>query len=136
MKKWKENIKNLVALDYIYFLNVPIKESKHGPVIDLPPDTLDRLAAIAVIKERIPLRGIEVNFLRKVLGLSLEKFANKLGLSSGTVFHWEKAKKEILAAVNEVAVRSFVAEELNIEIPAKFSLLLGDQARDIKVKAS
>ena len=136
MKKWKENCENLVALEYIHFLNVPMKDSKYGPVIDLPAGALDRLAAIAVIKERIPLRGKEVKFLRKVIGLSLEKFANKMGLSSGTVFHWEKAEKETLASVNEAAVRAFIAEELDIEISAKFSQLLGDKPHNIEVKAS
>lgn len=136
MKKWKENFDNLVALEYIRFLNVPMKSSKHGPLIDLPPHTLDQLAAIAVIKERIPLRGKEVKFLRKVIGLSLEKFAGKMGLSSGTVFHWEKSEENRLAPVNEAAVRSFIAEELKIDISGKFSQLLGEGPYHLDVKAS
>ncbi len=39
-----------------------MKDSKHGPVIDLSLEVLDRLAAMAVIIERIPLRGLEVKF--------------------------------------------------------------------------
>ena len=116
MKKWKENISGLVSLDYIHFVNVPMKQSKHGPVIDLAPDTIDKLAAKAVITNRIPIRGKEVQFLRKVAGLSLEKFANKLGLTSGSVFHWEKSAEQRLTPVNEAAVRSLVAELLEINI--------------------
>lgn len=136
MKKWKEDLDGLVAVEYIKFLRVPMKESKVGPVIDLLPHTLDRLAACAVVEERIPLRGKEVMFLRKTLGLSLEKFAAKLGLSSGTVFHWEKAKNDKLAPVNETAVRLLMAEELRLDLPSKFSLLLGQCAHRLEVKAS
>ena len=136
MKKWKENISGLVSLEYIHFINVPMKDSKHGPVIDLMPDKLEKLAAIAVIKNRIPLRGKETKFLRKALGLSLERFANKLGLTSGSVFHWEKAEQERLTPINEAAVRTLLAEELGIEIPGKFSLLLGVKFHELKVKAS
>ena len=137
MKKWKEkSLTNLTPLEYIIFKNVPMKDSSHGPIIDLPPDALDKLAASAIILERIPLRGKEVKFLRKVIGLSLERFAGKLGLSSGTVFHWEKAENDRLALVNEIAVRTFVAEELDIEISSKFSDLVGDKIHEIQVRAS
>ena len=74
--------------------------------------------------------------MRKALGLSLEKFANKLGLTSGSVFHWEKAEDQRLTPVNEVAVRSLAAEELDLEISGKFSALLGDKIHDLRVKAS
>jgi DNA-binding transcriptional regulator YiaG len=135
-KKWKEDLDGLVPLEYIHFKNVPMKASKEGPVIDLDPAILDRLAAIAVLLEKIPLRGKEVQFLRKVIGLSMERFANKLGLSSGTIFHWEKAELDRLATVNELAVRSLVAEELGIEISGKFSDLLGDKIHQIFLSAA
>lgn len=136
MKKWKENLDGLVPLEYIRFLNVPLKDSKHGPVIDLPPHFLDNLAAVAVIKERIPLRGKEVKFLRKTLGLSLEKFANQLGLTSGAVFRWEQDLEQRLLPINEIAVRTFVAEKLNIEIAGKFSELLGTVEHELLLPAS
>lgn len=135
-KKWNENLDGLVPLEYIHFKNVPMKASKEGPVIDLDPAILDRLAAIAVLMEKIPLRGKEVQFLRKVTGLSMERFAGKLGLSSGTIFHWEKAELDRLATVNEPAVRSLVAEELGIEISGRFSDLLGDKIHQIFLSAA
>jgi DNA-binding XRE family transcriptional regulator len=136
MKKWKENLEGLVPLEYIRFLNVPLKESEHGPVIDLPPHFLDMLAAKAVIKERIPLRGKEVKFLRKTLGLSLEKFANQLGLTSGAVFRWEQNTEERLLPINEIAVRTFVAEKLGVELTGKFSELLGTKEQELFLSAS
>ena len=136
MKKWKEDLDGLVPLEYIHFKNVPMKESKHGPVIDLDPSILEKLAAVAILKEKIPLRGKEVHFLRKVVGLSMEKFAGKLGLTSGTIFHWEKDELERLSTVNELAVRTFVAEELEVEISGKFSELLGDKIHQINLFAA
>ncbi len=47
MKRWKEDLKSLVGLDYILFKNVPMRPSEHGPVIE----------------HRIPIRGKEVKFL-------------------------------------------------------------------------
>jgi DNA-binding transcriptional regulator YiaG len=135
-KYWTEDCDNLVMLDYIRFLNVPLYSSEYGPVIDLRPNTLELLAAEAVLTKGIPIRGLEVKFLRKVAGFSLEKFANKLGLSSGTVFHWEKAAKDVLAPVNEAAVRAFIAETLNVEISAHFSKLVGHAEHKIELKAS
>lgn len=136
MKKWKEDLDGLVPLEYIHFKNVPMKESKHGPVIDLDPSILEKLAAMAILKEKIPLRGLEVHFLRKVIGLSMEKFAGRLGLSSGTIFHWEKNELDRLSTVNELAVRSFAAEELGVEISGKFSELIGDKIHQINLEAA
>lgn len=137
MKKWIEkSVKNLVPLDYIIFTDVPMKKSKYGDILDMDSSLLESMAAKAIIQQRIPLRGREVKFLRKTLGFSMEKFAAKLELTSGTIFHWEKAEQERLAAVNELAVRSFVAEQLEIEISGKFSELLGDKIRSIELAAS
>ena len=135
-KKWKEDLDGLVPLEYIHFKNVPMRNSNQGPVIDLDPGVLDKLAATAILVEKIPLRGKEVHFLRKVIGLSMEKFAGKLGLSSSTIFHWEKAELDRLARVNELAVKSLVAEELGIEISGKFSALLGDKIHEIFLTAA
>lgn len=130
-KNWTEDLEGLTPLEYIYFKNVPMKHSDYGPVINMDPAILDLLAAKAVIEEKIPLRGIEVHFLRKVVGLSMEKFANKLGLTSGTIFHWEKSEMDRLSLVNEIAVRTFMAEELGVEISGKFSELIGDKIHPI-----
>jgi len=36
-KKWKEDLKNLIGLDYVVFKNVPMRQTSHGPIIDLEP---------------------------------------------------------------------------------------------------
>lgn len=138
MKKWKDRIKGIGGLDYITFLNVPMRESKHGPVIDMDPFELERMAARAIIEGGTPLRGAEVRFLRKVLGLSLEKFAVRLGLVSGSVFKWEKAETTRLHPINEVAVRTFMAEQLKISLPGAFSKLVGqsEEQSPMEIRAS
>lgn len=135
-KRWKEDLEDMVLLDYITFTGVPLRESDYGPVIELKPHVLEYLAAKAVIKKRIPLRGKEVRFLRKTIELSLEKFAGKLGLTSGTVFHWEKAEDERLTPINEAAVRALMAEELGLQISGHFSELLGDKPQKLRIKAT
>lgn len=136
MKKWKEDTNSITPFDYILFKKVPMRETVHGIVIDCDPGALEYLAAEAILRERIPLRGKEVQFLRKVAGLSMEKFANKLGLTSGTVFHWEKNSEERLLVVNEIAVKSLIADLLDIEISGKLSDLIGDKIKSIVLKAA
>lgn len=86
---------------------------------------------------RIPLRGKELRFLRKVLGLSYEKFAGPMGLSSATVMKWEKAEEARLHSVNEVAVRVFVAERLSLKVDGAFSKLVGGVTpKVLELKAS
>jgi DNA-binding transcriptional regulator YiaG len=126
-RRWKENIHGLLGLDYLHFENVPMFDSEHGPIIDVAPGVLEKLAAHAIIQERIPIRGIELKFLRKTVGLSMERFASQLGLTSGAVFKWEHQPKERLHPTNEAVVRAFFAENLNIEISGKLSLLIGVQ---------
>jgi DNA-binding transcriptional regulator YiaG len=127
IKRWKENIQGLLGLDYLHFENVPMYESEHGPIIDVAPGVLETLAAHAIIQERVPIRGIEMKFLRKSIGLSMERFASQLGLTSGAVFKWEHQPTERLHPTNEAVVRAFFAEKLNINISGKLSQLIGVQ---------
>ena len=130
-KKWKGELKNATPLEYIVFKNVPMRSSKHGDVVDLDLAVLELLAATAVIELRIPLRGKEVRFLRKVLGLSYEKFAGPMDLSAATVMKWERAETDRLHMVNEVAVRTFVAERLGLHVDGIFSKLVGDRTPEL-----
>ena len=124
-KRWKENLEGWEGLEYVKLLGVPMCKSRRGPEVDLKPLVLERAVARALVQSRNPLKGNEVRFLRKTIGLSLDKFARKLGLTSGAIFHWEKAANERLIPVNEVAVRVLCAEELAVEMPAILSRLIG-----------
>jgi DNA-binding transcriptional regulator YiaG len=138
MRRWKQDIHGIGGLDYVLFLNVPMRESKWGDVIDLNPEIMEKIAAEALIKRRIPLRGLEVKFLRKSLGLTFEKFASELGVSASTVCKWEQKSKERLNIFNETTLRAFFAEHLSVEIPGKLSELRGiaESPEQLILKAS
>ena len=53
-----------------------------------------------ILKNR-PLRGREVEYLRKTSMLSCEKLGRKMGISGTTIFKWEKAPTKRLSAPNE-----------------------------------
>ncbi len=125
-------IHKYAGLDYIS-IEVPIKHSKHGSIIDVDPIQMDHAVARAITEKRLPLRGREVNFLRKVLGLSMDAFAHRLGLTSGSVFKWEKAVDQKLHLINEIAIRTLMAEELKLNLVGHFSKLISQASHAEKI---
>lgn len=112
------------GLDYIEIRHVPVKTSTDktiGDIITVGMGELERFAASEIIRQALPLRGKEVLFLRKTLGLSMEKFAVSLGLTAASILKWERASSKRLALINEFAVRGFVAERLKLNTPVMFS---------------
>jgi hypothetical protein len=55
----------------------------------------------------------------------MDKFASALGLTAASVMKWERTRTKRLAPINEAAVRSLVAEKLGVNLPGKFSSLVG-----------
>ena len=131
-----ETLKNYRGFEYITVI-VPVRPSKHGDVVDVKPSFVENIVASAMVKNRVPLRGKEVKFLRKTLGLSLERFAAEIGLTSGAIFKWEKIETERLHPINEIAVRSYMAEKFKVDLPGTYSELLGkqEQAEPFTLKA-
>lgn len=112
------------GLDYVEVKHVPIRVSKDksiGDVIVPKLGEIEKLVSAEIIRQALPLRGKEVQFLRKALGLSMEKFAVKLGLTAASILKWERATTKRLALVNEFAVRGFVSERLKLGAPVRFS---------------
>lgn len=124
--RWLQDLKGIGGLNYILIKNVPMRESKLGPVIEINQTILDELAARAIIEHRVPIRGQEVRFLRKTLGLSMDEFSEQLGLTSGAIFKWEQKATERLHPINEIAVRSLVADQLGLEISGRFSKMIAE----------
>jgi transcriptional regulator with XRE-family HTH domain len=110
-----------------------MRESKWGDVIELKESILEGLAAEALIVHCVPLRGREVKFLRKVLGLTYSKFAAELGISPSAICKWEAREGERLHNFNEAALRAYFAEKLNVEISGKFSKLVAASSRPAKL---
>ena len=86
-KVWSEDVQGWRGLKYVKLTAVPMKSSRRGALIDMREEVIDRLVSRELIQSRNPLRGREVALLRKSLQLSLERFAAKLGITHGTVFH-------------------------------------------------
>jgi DNA-binding transcriptional regulator YiaG len=123
-RRWLQDIRGIGGLEYILFKNVPMRESQGGPVVEINQVILEELAARAIIENRIPIRGQEVRFLRKALGLSMDEFSEQLGLTSGAIFKWEQKHDERLHPINEIAVRALVADRLGVEISGRFSEMI------------
>lgn len=113
------------GLEYVFLKNAPIKQTRHGPALDANIGDIEKQIACEIIIQGIPLRGAEVMFLRKSIGLSLEKFADLLDLSAPAILKWERATSKRLSRINEVAVRALMAEELGVSVEGTFSGLVG-----------
>ena len=70
MSKLKTIHYTLCGLEYVYLINAPIGKDGKEELIDLPPEQIDRMIAVEIIRQKVPLRGKEVLFLRS--GDSLE----------------------------------------------------------------
>src|SRR3990172_2610369 len=90
----------ICGLDYVYLANVPVRQTTHGEVIDADPARIEREISGEIIRRGVPIRGAEVQFLRKSLGASLQKFAMLLGLSAPAILKWERARMKRLAPIN------------------------------------
>jgi DNA-binding transcriptional regulator YiaG len=121
----------MCGLNYVYIIVPTLKTREGEEYIDLPPRVIDREIAIKIIEARVPIRGAEVVFLRKALGMTLSAWGKELGLSAAGVMKWEKVPKKRLSRVNEAAVRAFCAEQLAIKLGGKWSELV---ARDLTPK--
>ncbi len=118
----------LCGLDYVY-LAVPVSRTSQGEeIIDLPMGVIDRAIAAKLIEERVPVRGSEVVFLRKALGMTLSQWAKELGLTPAGVLKWGKNPKKRLSRVNEAAVRAFCAEHLGVDLKGRWSELVAHDA--------
>jgi DNA-binding transcriptional regulator YiaG len=112
------------GLSYVR-VTVPVRSTSQGEVVAIPLARIEEAVARALIEKGIPLRGAEVAFLRKALGLSLALLGNELGVSAPAVLKWERAHETRLHPMNEVALRALVAEHFGLPLAGHFSVLLG-----------
>jgi DNA-binding transcriptional regulator YiaG len=117
---------SICGLDYVYLKNVPTRRTTHGEILDIDIAAIELEIAGEIVRQGIPIKGAEVQFLRKSLGLSLDKFGKLLELSAPAVLKWERARTKRLAPINEVAVRALMAEKLDIELQGRFTTLKGN----------
>ncbi|MFC2075365.1 hypothetical protein ACFLRA_03745 [Bdellovibrionota bacterium] len=115
----------ICGLEYVYIVNAPMRKTPKGKTyIDLPMDVIDKAIAKKIITDQVPIRGVEVIFLRKTLEMTLNQWAKAFGLTAAGILKWERAKMKRLARVNEAAVRALCAEILKISLKGKWSELV------------
>ena len=118
----------LCGLEYVFLVNVPVVKDGGEEFIDLPPEEIDRMIAVQIIRQRVPLRGKEVLFLRKALKMNRNRWAEKLGVTASGIFRWEEAGEKRMSRINEAAIRMLCAEELGIRLEPRWSRLTADGA--------
>ncbi len=134
-RETKKSIKGIAGLDYVEIKNVPMTiDAEFGNLIDSSTiEQIERLVAKELITARIPIRGMEVLFLRSIFGLSQRELAEKIGLSHVSIFKWEKAKIKPLDIVNEIALKVLAAGMLGLKIPASIEAFVGQRVTPKKL---
>lgn len=121
-KIYFKELKNFCGLEYLTLKNCPMyKDDEFGEVIELTAKQMEVLAAVQIVINMIPFRGLEVSILRNAMGLSYENFARLFNLSAATVFKWEKARYDYVSLPNDLMLRMMASEKFNCKIPSKFS---------------
>ncbi len=124
MSKRKTIHYTLCGLEYVYLINAPIGVDSGEEYIDIPPAQIDRMIAVEIIRQGVPMRGREVLFLRKALKMNRNQWATKLGITASGILRWEQTDKKRLSRINEVAIRMLCAEELGIKLQGKWSAVV------------
>lgn len=125
-RKWTEDLNSWDGFEYLRLRGAPMKRTKEGPVIDMDGKKLQRLIAKGIVASQVPIQGKELKLLRAATELSMNELARRLGITGTAVYHWEKATKQRLSRINEIAVRLLCAEQLGVRLGREFSTLIGD----------
>lgn len=133
----RTTLKHFAGLTYLTITNVPLKETEFGEVINLKPMLLEKLVAVALIENKVPIRGAEFRVMKSALGLSNEAIADKLGISRNTVLKWGKEVDSRLPAPYEMLFRVLTAELFKIRLNATIKdLRAEDKAKKISLEAA
>lgn len=126
----------LCGLEYVYLIDAPIGIADGEEFIDLPPEQIDRQIAAAIVREGVPLRGKEVLFLRKALGMNRNQWAKKLGVTASGILRWEQAGDKLLSKINAVAIRLLCAEELGVALAGTWSAVAGENEQPERLEVA
>lgn len=118
-----KNLENFGGIEYLTIEDVPIVDSEDGEIIDVHYPKLEKIAGRELIKARVPIRGKELRFLRSAARISQEQLGAALGVSRNAIKTWEKDEDKRLLIVNEIAIRAFFADELEVDFPKSFQEL-------------
>jgi DNA-binding CsgD family transcriptional regulator len=111
-------LKNFAGLTYVTISKVPIKKNEYGTIIDLEPRVLEKIVAIELIKQKIPITGVEFRLLKSAMQLSNESIGQKLGINRNTVLKWGKDLHKRIPKPYEMLVRLLAADIFGIHMIA------------------
>jgi DNA-binding transcriptional regulator YiaG len=115
----KKNFNGFMGLKYIELRNVPVVKGENGDAIAAEVlGKLEQQVAEALLEHSVPIRGLEVRFLRESCGLSLREFGKLLDLSDVAILKWERKPTARLSFINEIAVRALIATRLHLPFVA------------------
>ncbi len=85
-----------------------------------------------LLLQKRPICGREVEFFRKIFGMSRRDFASQIGLSDAGVLSWEKASTKRLLPMSEIAIRVYFAKRLSLPLEVVTTPLFIDKKNDKK----
>ena len=131
------NMKNFGGLTYITVVNIPVRKSEFGDVIDMKPHEIESLVAAAIIKHSVPIRGAEFRIIKSAINLSNEAIGELIGVSRNTVLKWGKNIEDRIPLSSEMLLRLMVAEKLGFKIDLRIEKLKESYSKsNIKVEAA
>jgi DNA-binding transcriptional regulator YiaG len=118
----------ICGLEYVFLTGVKIKKVDGEEFVDLPPQDIFKAIAEAVVTNSIPLRGREVQFLRKTVGMKKTELAARMGITSAGVSKWENQPDRLLSKVNQAALKIIIAEVLGVNgsLPVEWDFMATD----------
>ena len=109
-------IENWGGLEYVTVKTRASRLTSHGPTISSEKmQQIDIEIAKLIIGSRHPIRGKELNFVRKVSGISLRQLAEDFKVTHPTIMNWEKSEMR-LDLIAEAIIRIYFAEKMGLRI--------------------
>lgn len=117
-------VENWGGLEYVTVKVRASRATSHGPSISAEKmEGIDLSIAKLIIGSGHPLRGKELNFARKVCGISLRQLADDLHVTHPTIINWEKSEKRLDLMV-EAVIRIYFVGKLNLQIAPSLEALV------------
>jgi len=111
----RSSFRGFLGLKYVFAINVPVSVSGSDEMMIDAKDqrALERMVIFEMIRQKVPIRGVEVQFFRRVLGESLAQFARHFNMSDVGVMKWEQLGNTRLSTNNEMAVRVVMSAQIH-----------------------
>ncbi len=118
------------GLNNIYITGILIWKCTCGEIMPEIPriEDLHKLIAKGLVEQKAPLKGSELRFIRKQMGMSAKDFSKLLYVSPVTVSRWETGTENI-GPGNEKLIRLIYVQTIEEECDKVFSVM--QQVREI-----